>query len=164
MNERSPFDSDCLKWCLRGLLAEDLVSDEQQATLRDFLDNEAALKEIGDVLNMRYADFDSWQWQAGDNGIPVLPRQQLNGKYRIWMDEDVIQAIFVEFVGIRCCTMTRESLTSFVRNAPSWKWTAGPAPGKTEQLRREDYLNEVSPRSNTDEVRKDRYMDHFLLS
>ncbi|KAK8067023.1 hypothetical protein PG997_013770 [Apiospora hydei] len=165
MNERSPFDSDCLKWCLRGLLAEDLLSDEKQATLRDFLDNESALKEIGDVLNMRYADFDSWEWQAGENGIPVLPRQQLNGKYRIWMDEDVLQAIFVEFVGIRCCTMTRECLKDFVRDAPSWSWTPGPVPSKTEQLRREYYLNEqFSAYRNTDRVRKDRYMSHFLLS
>ncbi|KAK6855779.1 hypothetical protein PG995_007930 [Apiospora arundinis] len=165
MNEKNPFDSNCLKWCLRGLLAEDLLSDEKQATLRDFLDNEAALKEIGDVLNMRYADFESWQWQAGEDGIPVLPRQQLNGKYRIWMDEDVLQAIFVEFVGIRCCNLAREHLTDFVRFAPNWNWTPGPEPDKTERLRREYYINErFEPYSSVQLERKSRYMRQFLLS
>ncbi|KAK8135361.1 hypothetical protein PG984_003301 [Apiospora sp. TS-2023a] len=167
LNEHSPFDTTTLKWCLRGLLAEDLLSDEKQATLRDFLNNEEALKEIGDVLNMRYADFDAWQWQAGDDGIPVLPRQQLNGKYRIWMDEDVLQAIFVEYVGIRCCTMTRDCLTSFVEDAPGWKWTQEPTPDKAEQLRREYYVNKRESAYSYDNVnalRKGRYTTSFLLS
>ncbi|KAK8001945.1 hypothetical protein PG991_014167 [Apiospora marii] len=167
LNEKSPFDSTTLKWCLRGLLAEDLLSDEKQATLREFLNNEAALKEIGDVLNMRYADFDAWEWQAGDDGIPVLPRQQLNGKYRIWMDEDVLQAIFVEFVGIRCCTMTRDCLKGFVEGGPGWRWTTEPTPDKTEQLRREYYLHrrESAYRySNVNTLRKEWYTNSFLLS
>ncbi|KAK8110450.1 reverse transcriptase [Apiospora kogelbergensis] len=165
MTEKNPFTSDCLKWCLRGLLAEDLLSEEKQATLRDFLDNEAALKEIGDVLNMRYADFDSWEWQAGEDGIPVLPRQQLNGKYRIWMDEDVLQAIFVEFVGIRCCNLARKHLTNFVEFAPNWKWTSETTPSKTEQIRRDYYVQkEYHGRDNVYLERKQLYLQHFLLS
>lgn len=167
LNEHSPFDTSTLKWCLRGLLAEDLLSDEKQATLRDFLSNEEVLKEIGDVLNMRYADFDAWQWQAGDDGIPVLPRQQLNGKYRIWMDEDILQAIFIEYVGIRCCTMTRDCLKDFVEDAPGWKWTPEPTLDKTERLRREYYVNRRESAykyANTNALRKGWYTNGFLLS
>jgi hypothetical protein len=83
----APFDNATLTWCIKGLLFEDLLSDEKQSILQDFLQNEVVLGEIADVLNMRFADIKNWSWDAGDDGIPVMPRQGLNGKYRIWMDE-----------------------------------------------------------------------------
>ncbi|KAK6087808.1 hypothetical protein SCUP234_01447 [Seiridium cupressi] len=165
MTRKNPFDIMTLKWCLRGLLAEDLLSDEKQVILRDFLENEMALKEIGDVLNMRYADFDSWQWQAGKDGIPILPRQQLNGKYRIWMDEDVLQAIFIEFVGIQCCIKVKPILRDLIDDSASWKWTTGTKPRTVDRLRRENYTNESLSRGNTVNLqRKSRYIDQFFLS
>ncbi|KAH8201197.1 hypothetical protein TruAng_004665 [Truncatella angustata] len=165
MRQKNPFDTDTLKWCLRGLLAEDLLSDEKQVILRDFLDNEVALKEIGDVLNMRYADFDSWQWQAGADGIPILPRQQLNGKYRIWMDEDVLQAIFIEYVGIQCCIMTKSLLKAFVESSPSWEWTSGAKISPLDRLRRQYYTAESIPTHNSVDIeRKKRFINQFFLS
>jgi hypothetical protein len=68
-------------------LFEDLLSDEKQSILQDFLQSDIVLGEIADVLNMRFADIKNWGWDAGDDGIPVMLRQGLNGKYRIWMDE-----------------------------------------------------------------------------
>lgn len=32
--------------------------------------------------------------------MPVEPRRQLNGKYRIKMDEDILQAILLHYVGV----------------------------------------------------------------
>ncbi|KAI0389370.1 hypothetical protein F5Y17DRAFT_130286 [Xylariaceae sp. FL0594] len=93
LGEFEPFNEETLRWCINGLLVEDLLSEEKQAILREFLVSPSVLKEIADVLNIRFADFDNWTWEAGEGGIPVLPRPQLNGKYRIWMDEDVLQAI-----------------------------------------------------------------------
>jgi hypothetical protein len=87
MTATAPFSSETLEWCIKGLLAEDLLSDEKQSILQDFLQNDVVLGEIGDVLNMRWADINNWTWDADENGIPVMPRQGLNGKYRIWMDE-----------------------------------------------------------------------------
>ncbi|KAK9775225.1 putative Reverse transcriptase domain-containing protein [Seiridium cardinale] len=166
MARKNPFDIITLKWCLRGLLAEDLLSDEKQVILRDFFENEMALKEIGDVLNMRYADFDSWQWQAGKDGIPVLPRQQLNGKYRIWMDEDVLQAIFIEFVGIQCCIKVKPILRALINDpATAWDWTTGTKPRTLDHLRREYYTNVNLSRANTVSLqRKSRYNGQFFLS
>ena len=53
-----------------------------------------------DVLNMKMADIKNWQWDAGEEGLPVEPRRQLNGKYRIMMDEDILDAIFLHYVGM----------------------------------------------------------------
>jgi len=133
----APFDEDSLTWCIKGLLAEDLLSEEKQNVLRDFLENDLVLGEIADVLNMRFGDLKSWTWEA-DEGIPVMPRQQLNGKYRIWMDEDVLQAIFVHYIGISWCVALKDALTELVRSSPIWRWEQG-SPIPQEQCDRRSY-------------------------
>lgn len=169
INKKAPFDEETLKWCITGLLAEDLLSDEKQAILRDFLENKVVMSEICDVLNMRYTDFENWEWQAGEEGIPVLPRQQLNGKYRIWMDEDVLQAIFIHYVGIVCCVDTKRELAWFLSPwndyRKVWTWEAGPKMSKADKLRRTYYLSTEKFDENSIEThRKSDYMKYFFLS
>ncbi|OTA99595.1 hypothetical protein M426DRAFT_67458 [Hypoxylon sp. CI-4A] len=165
---KAPFDEDVLNQCINGLLAEDLLSDEKQALLRGFLENKTVLREMVDVLNMRFADFDNWDWHAGEQGIPVLPRQQLNGKYRIWMDEDVLQAILIHYVGIRCCVDLKEALTSFVSMTGRdgvWKWQTKQELSETDELRRRYYLGRGIQESFTvDSERRSNYIKHFFLS
>lgn len=64
----NPFDESTLKWCINGLLAEDLLSEEKQGILRDFLNNPMVLREMADILNMRFADIENWEWDAGEDG------------------------------------------------------------------------------------------------
>lgn len=45
-------------------------------------------------------------------GVPVLPRQQLNGKYRVWIDGYILETIFVEHVYVQVCNKLKEALTS----------------------------------------------------
>lgn len=135
----APFDKDSLTWCIRGLLAEDLLSEEKQNVLRDFLGNDLVLGEIADVLNMRFGDLESWTWDA-DGGIPVMPRQQLNGKYRIWMDEDVLQAIFIHYIGTSWCVALKSTLIDLVRKNLLWRWEEGSPISNAESHRRKYYL------------------------
>lgn len=95
-----PFDEQTLVWSLKGLLSNDLLRDDKKAILEEFLKDEVARGEICDVLNMQYADLENWQWDAEDEGMWVEPRRQLNGKTRIMMDEDVLQAIFLHYIGM----------------------------------------------------------------
>jgi hypothetical protein len=60
MSETTPFDEESLTSCIKGLLTEDIFSDEKQAILRDFLESKAAKAEIADVLNMRFSDLKQW--------------------------------------------------------------------------------------------------------
>ncbi|KAI1491059.1 hypothetical protein F5X96DRAFT_633140 [Biscogniauxia mediterranea] len=166
LGNRTPFDEATLKWCIKGLLVEDLLSDEKQAILRDFLENSMVLREIADVLNVRYTDFESWEWQAGEEGIPVLPRQQLNGKYRIWMDEDVLQAIFTHYVGTNCCVGLKKTLENFIMPKDGlWKWRSGPGMTHKEATRRAYYITGHSlTQYSVDEERRKRYRKSFFLS
>lgn len=77
----NPFDHGSLRWCIGGLLKNELLSEQKKTFLQEFLQNEVVLTEIADVLNMRYASLQGWSW--GSEGIVVEPRHQLNGKYRI---------------------------------------------------------------------------------
>jgi hypothetical protein len=161
-----PFDEDTLKWCINGLLAEDLMSDEKQSTLQDFLHNDVVLKEIADVLNMRFANIENWDWDAGQQGIPVMPRQQLNGKYRIWMDEDVLQAILTHYVSIKWCTVVRQSLKDFVQAKGVWKWKSSEQ--KMNQRESDRYQYYCSKKPNVGytvaQARMQNYMEKFFLS
>ncbi len=99
----------------------------------------------------------------------MLPRQQLNGKYRIWMDEDVLQAIFVEYVGIQSCKYLSEHLKSFVRGDSKgnnvWRWDAGAALTESDELRRRYYLGKkTSSDRGINNTRRDNYNNYFLLS
>jgi hypothetical protein len=71
--DTKPFHESTLKWCINGLLAEDLLSDEKQAMLRQFLRNSVVLDEMADVLNMRYNDFENWEWDAPESGSKMPP-------------------------------------------------------------------------------------------
>jgi len=135
--DKTPFDETSLTWCIKGLLAEDLLSEEKQNALRDFLENKLVLNETADVLNMRFEDLKSWTWDA-NGGIPVMPRQQLNGKYRIWMDEDVLQAILIHYIGISWCVSLKMSLTELVKFGSIWRWEDG-SPMPQEELDRRSY-------------------------
>jgi len=80
-------------------LTNDLLSEKKKTTIGDFLRNKAVLTEIADVLSMRFANLQGWSREAED-GRPVEPRRQLNGKYRIMMNEDILQAILLHYVGV----------------------------------------------------------------
>ncbi|KAI1753049.1 hypothetical protein F4782DRAFT_539794 [Xylaria castorea] len=166
-----PFSREVLGWCINGLLAEDLLSDEKQAILREFLGSPVVLNEIADVLNMRFADFDNWSWEAGEQGIPVLPRPQLNGKYRIWMDEDVLQAIFIHYVGVKNCVGLKGALTRFLnrqdtsRHDGAWNWRAGEAMTNVDRVRFEYFSGtKLESKSGVDTTRSILFRESFFLS
>ncbi|KAJ9149294.1 reverse transcriptase [Pleurostoma richardsiae] len=170
MAESTPFNEESLARCIRGLLTEDLLSDEKQAILRDFLGNSVALGEIADVLNMRFTDLRQWQWDAGEEGIRVMPRQQLNGKYRIWADDDMLQMVFVQYIGIRLCNLLKSALKDFISDRSIWTWSQGAMESTPTQrdMDRRQYFTGVSLKPLSKKVveteRKNRYLDDFFLS
>lgn len=175
-NSSPVFTEEVVRRCVKGLSREDCISEEKLALLRDFAENDGLiLREIADVLNTRFLDLDNWNWDADvDEGIPVFPRQQLNGKYRIWMDEDVLQAILIHYVGVRCCVALKDALEVIVKRDGDnmvWKWHTGPPMSKEAIARWEYYYTgeggrcpERTERSTVDKTRRLNYIDHFFLA
>ncbi|KAK3997071.1 hypothetical protein QBC44DRAFT_106980 [Cladorrhinum sp. PSN332] len=166
MREAAPFNNQSLTNCIKGLLTEDIISDEKQAILRDFLDNDVAKAEIADVLNMRFSDLEQWNWNAGPEGIRVLPRAGLNGKYRVWADDDILQMIFVQYISIRLCSILKPALNTFLEDV--WKREQGSycTLSEDDKKRRRYYLNcygGTNP-SSIEEKRRAEYMETFFLT
>ncbi|KAF2730340.1 hypothetical protein EJ04DRAFT_473962 [Polyplosphaeria fusca] len=123
LKERSaPFDKHVIVHCIRALLTNDLLNDDAKSTLAEFENNDLVLEEIADVLNLRFADLDNWTWEA-DEGMYYEPRRQGNGKYRIMMDQDILQAIFLHYIAVSWCVQLRSSFSDFPYDAKFWKGT-----------------------------------------
>lgn len=163
-DDEAPFDERTLTATIGGLLREDIVSEEKQDVLKGFLKNSVALTEIADVLNMRWADLENWDWFAGDEGIPVLPRQQLNGKYRIWMDEDVLQLIFVQYIGISLCNILKRELRNFIEDYGVWNWKVAPSMTEDDVERLAYYVGRPGANNGPQGNRRSNYTELYFLS
>jgi hypothetical protein len=157
----TPFNKETLQWCIKSILDQTLLSEAKQKTLRDFQQNDIVLDEIADVLNMRWQDLENWEWFAGSNGIQVMPRRDLSGKYRIWQDEDVLQAILTQYIGVKWSVALKRTLRAQVQGATTWK---EPKPTNSERLaaeRWEYFTSFLKPNSYQEELRS-QWIDNFL--
>jgi hypothetical protein len=166
LKNTSPFDDQSLRWCLKGLLANDLLSDEKKTILQEFLQDEVARGEICDVLNMKYRQgIHNWSWDAGDEGMLVEPRRQLNGKWRIMMDEDVLQAIFLHYVGVTWSVAMKTILSELLRYTRLWKQKTNVPQEETDKRRY--YLGDWHGEGRDSSVEHERqrvYREDFFMS
>lgn len=110
LSSTSVFDKDSLRWTIDGLLSSGLLSNEKCEVLRDFRGNNMILTEVADVLNMRMAALDTWSWSPTGAGVPIEERRMINGVYNMHMHEDLLQAIFLQFIGTRWSVFFRGAL------------------------------------------------------
>ncbi|KAF7586075.1 hypothetical protein BBP40_009606 [Aspergillus hancockii] len=162
-SEKSPFNAFSLRSCIQGLLTEDLLNEEKQDILKYFDQNDIALTEVADVLNMRYAGLKNWDWHA-EEGIPVLPRQQLNGKYRIWIDDDALQTLFVQYIAVRLCNLLKNVLKETIEKSSVWNWHPSPRITERDALRRHYYMSSSNTTTSIETSQKKDYLESdFVL-
>lgn len=154
-----PFGHDVLCLCIKGLLQSDLLSDQKKNTLEDFLHDEVVLTEIGDVLNMRFADLDGWVWDA-EGGVPVEPRRQLNGKYRVVMDEDILQSIFLHFISMSWSVEFKSSLKDVIMNRLAWR---RPQEMPQDEVARQEYYLGRQPSDGMAWQQASTYENYFFM-
>ncbi|KAL2042597.1 hypothetical protein N7G274_004356 [Stereocaulon virgatum] len=92
------FDVNVVKTCIKGILKTDLLSEVKRKALIGFQDNPAFLSEMSNILNMQVDTLDTWTW--GEEAIPVEIRRALNSRYRMYMDEEIVQALLKHFIGL----------------------------------------------------------------
>lgn len=82
------------------------------------------------------------------------------------MDEDVLQAILIHYVGIQCCVALKAALNSFVlQDDTFWKWHTESEPTHDEKLRRVYYLSSgATATSNVKNERRAQYTNTFFMS
>lgn len=154
------FNETTLKTCINGMLRSDILTEEKRTTLRDFADNKVVLAEIADVLNVSMNMIDTWSWSAP---LVVEQRRNLNGRYRFYTDEDLLDSIFVYYIGLKWATELREVLQRFIRTEGVWKADTKPI-SKADARRRRFFLGEPSslPRYSVQKLRDQHFKDILL--
>lgn len=113
------FNVETLKWVITSLLSSALLQDEKREVLRDFSRNKTILNEIADVLNMRLAALDSWSW---GQEVVFEQRRKISGIYSMGMQEDLLQAIFLEYIGIKWSVLFRMAFDKFYAYEDGTAW------------------------------------------
>lgn len=157
-------DVDELKWVSRALLKSDLLSDEKTAILKEFMRNDEVAQEVADVLNLRIASLESWSWSGDTDGIPVSMRRQLNGKYRVFMDEDLLDALLLQFLGTTWAVELRQVFETFLASN-AWKPLCEDIPEKHRDLRKYFLGREANSSSGmVNEIRRKTYKEDYFMS
>ncbi|TAQ86971.1 hypothetical protein B7494_g4704 [Chlorociboria aeruginascens] len=156
----SQFNDHVLRWCINGLLASGLLSDEKRGVLKDFLVSPIILVEVADVLNMRIASIDTWNWE---DFVPIEQRRHLNGNTHIYIDEDLLQAIFLQYIGVKWSMFFKEAFTTFASSKGAWTSLRKTIP-KVDKLRRQYFLGNEDKISSAQGIRQGIYKEIFFLS
>ncbi len=117
LRSSNQFTPQTLRWVIHGLLRSDLLADGKREVLRDFANNEIILGEIGDVLNMRMSALGEWSWGTS---VPLEQRRKITGVFSIHMDEDLLQAIFLHYIGVKLSIFFKQACARFRRDRDAW--------------------------------------------
>lgn len=160
-SETKAFDITMLKTISSSLLRSDLLTPEKISILKEFLKNDEVAQEVADVLNLRFASLDRWDWAS--SGIPVEMRRHLNGKYRVFMDGDLIETILLHYIGLKWSVKFRNVFAWFLRS-PAWKSNSQKIP-KEVTNRRKYFVEDETPEQKTvDYLRKQTYEDDYFMA
>ena len=142
---------------IRGLLKSDQIAGQKRTVLNDFKRNHIILSEISDVLNMRFSALGSWSW---GEYVPVEQRRKLNGSFNIYMHEDLLQAIFLQFIGVKWSVFFKAKLREFRKTA--WK-SNFKSVSRVERKRREYYLGVQETDETLQRIRRRKYRQGYFL-
>lgn len=154
------FNIGVLRWVINGLLNSGLLSDEKNAVLKDFLNSPVILTEVADVLNMRMATFHTWSWETE---VPIEQRRHLTGAFHIYIDEDLLQAIFLQFIGVKWSVFFKEAFTNFFRHDGAWISLRKPI-SRQDKRRREYFLGQQLKKPSVQSKRQSLYKAVFFMS
>ncbi|KAI0145551.1 hypothetical protein GGR57DRAFT_479898 [Xylariaceae sp. FL1272] len=153
------FNAGTLGWVIRGLLASDLLTDDKREVLRDFQGNVTILNEVSDVLNMRLAALSNWSW---GESVPLEQRRKITGIYNVLMHEDVLQAIFLHYIGVKWSVFFKRAFRNFRKFTGAWDMTSRTIP-KIDQKRREYYLGSFNRGGSVQSARNKLYRRHYFV-
>ncbi|KAL2070379.1 hypothetical protein VTL71DRAFT_13405 [Oculimacula yallundae] len=154
------FNETVLRWVIGGLVSSVLLNDEKRGALKDFLGSPVILAEIADVLNMRIADISEWSW---DDEVLMKQRRQVTGTYRIYIDEELLQAIFLQYVGVKWCIFFKEALVNFSNFDGAWT-SLRPHVPLEDRKRREYFMGAQWKKCSVQAKRQSVYKSIFFMS
>ncbi|RMZ77979.1 hypothetical protein DV738_g4136, partial [Chaetothyriales sp. CBS 135597] len=163
LKEKEVFSGESVLLAIKSLLATDLLSEDKRAILKTFMTNKEVVKEVSDVLQMRFESLQTWQWTTTDGAITLEQRRQLNGKYRVFMDEDVLDALFVHQIGLEWACHLKARFVVFFGSF-AWKRTSETVPLEARQ-RREWFLGkDEAPKTALPQLRHEEFAEQYFMT
>jgi hypothetical protein len=152
------FNRSIVERSIKGLLTGNQFTGEKLIVLKNLQNNGIILSEIADVLNMRMSTLSAWSW--GSSGVPIEQRRKLNGRFDIFMHEDLLQAIFLQFIGAEWSVFFKEVFGRFRRGA--WKSNFKQI-SRIEKKRREYYLGPQGTVKTLARLRRRTYRKSYFV-
>ncbi|KAJ7873384.1 hypothetical protein B0H14DRAFT_3438460 [Mycena olivaceomarginata] len=150
--------ADDMKWVIKSLLAAGLMLEEKRNTLREFTQNPTVLDELATVMTMRLGSLEAWSWP--EHGCQIDMRRHLNGKYRAFTDPDLLDALFLQYIGIMWQTKFKQDCVD-IFSSKAWKQEFPPL--SREELRDRQKCFAESPSESIHSHRQTLRRDHFLV-
>ncbi|KAK0900148.1 hypothetical protein LTR02_009307 [Friedmanniomyces endolithicus] len=150
------FSQHTLRWAITGLLASDLLTNEKREALRDFSSNDTILREVADVLNMRLTALQDWTW--GDE-VLVEERRQLNGTYNIYLHEDLLQALFLQHIGVTWSVFWKKTFCTHRKTKD-----LGAKVTFAEKQRRHHFLGSTSKGPSVTSTKRKLFRQQYFVS
>ncbi|KAF3932418.1 hypothetical protein ABW19_dt0209571 [Dactylella cylindrospora] len=88
-----------VKQAIHGLVSGELLTEAKKAACKEILLSDVILDEIASVLTLRLREIENWKYS--DPAIQLNFRRHLNGKYRCYADEPILDAIFLQLIGVK---------------------------------------------------------------
>lgn len=159
------FITHTLVWVIKSLQTSDLLSNEKREALTDFLSNTVILTEIADVLNMRMEALNHWTW--GDH-ILLEQRRQINGQFHIHMHGDILQAIFLHYIGVKWSVFFKAAFLALRNDSRTWQ-SKRPEVPKLDRMRQGYFLGRRGQKvrgnlnNKRSKIQRKRYFSNQLL-
>ncbi|SPO02045.1 uncharacterized protein DNG_04718 [Cephalotrichum gorgonifer] len=154
------FSKESLTWAIDGLLSSGLITGDDRDVLKGFKSNPVILAEIADVLNMRLHALDSWSW--GDE-VTLEQTRKISGVYNIHMHEDILQAIFLQVLGIKWSVFFKNSFGSLRQFVGAWK-PMGQGVSPEEKARLAHYLGPMTETGSLRKMRENIYGKRYFMA
>ncbi|KAI0134778.1 hypothetical protein BJ170DRAFT_679658 [Xylariales sp. AK1849] len=160
LSSPTQFTSSSLRWAIQGLLTSNLLSDEKREVLKGFQGNNIILAEVADVLNMRITALDSWSWGTS---VSVQQMRKISGVYDIHMHEDLLQAIFLQYVGVKWSVFFKLAFRNLRKFGGPWIDVRANVP-KIDKKRLGYYLGPVQTDPSVQHTRRRLFRQHYFLA
>lgn len=155
------FTKTSMNWCIWGLLRSDLLTDEKRGVLTAIQQDEDAMKDVMDDLNMRMNMLDQWAWPT--EGVAAEQRRQVGSKYRIFHDEDLIDALLLRYIGVKWSVQMSKRLVAFAKVHP-WLSQLNTV-SSNDRTRRNHFLGPTTDQgAGVQGKRLKTYKDDFFLT
>lgn len=160
----NPISASTVKNAIDAILGADQLTSEKRRAMIDLKSRDNVLTEIADILNIdaRLASLDGWTW--GDRPITAQMRKAINGKYRIYMDIELLDSILIQCVGQRTAIHIAQALDELWDPDVRDVWKVAEDEDQTAAI--ELQLPDFSKRSSDNSVqilRRSIYRNRFFV-